>query len=132
MCCRILFIFTDVQLPGDIRSDFMEERVHATMVGLLLCCEDILDPGIHQQHHELHTQYSTAFLLLVLFSVISAWRHIQIQFIFMGLPRPVQVILDAETGISGSSQENDLPPKYEDVAEIPPKYEEATMKPTNR
>ena len=38
----------------------MEERVHPTLVGLLLCCEDILDPGIHQQHHELHTQYSTA------------------------------------------------------------------------
>merc|ERR1712173_160418 len=71
------------------------------------------------------------FLLLVLFSVISAWRHIQIQFILMGMPRPIQVILDAEAGISGGSQENDLPPKYEEVADIPPKYDEATMKPTN-
>jgi len=33
------------------------------------------------------------FLLLVLFSVISAWRHIQIQFILMGMPRPTLVSL---------------------------------------
>jgi len=75
------------------------------------------------------------FLLLVLMSVTSAWRHMQIQFILMGLPRPSLVILDAESGRSEnrvSQPENDLPPKYEDVAEIPPKYDEATMKPSSR
>merc|ERR1712142_586389 len=75
------------------------------------------------------------FLLLVLMSVTSAWRHMQIQFILMGLPRPSLVILDAESARSQnrvSQPENDLPPKYEDVAEIPPKYDEATMKPSSR
>jgi len=44
----------------------------------------------------------------------------------------VQVITDAEVAVVGSqtnARQNDLPPKYEDVAEIPPKYDEATMKP---
>ena len=63
-------------------------------------------------------------------------------FVHIELPLPTQnyhvyfllfqVISDAETGSSGSSNENDLPPKYEDVAEIPPKYDEATMKPNKR
>jgi len=42
------------------------------------------------------------------------------------------VITDAEVAVVGSqtnARQNDLPPKYEDVAEIPPKYDEATMKP---
>ena len=66
----------------------------------------------------------------------------------MGLPRPALVsyfnpdlisylfcfkaVLDVEGGRSGNNgkhSERDLPPKYEDVAEIPPKYDEATMKP---
>merc|ERR1712106_1247146 len=38
------------------------------------------------------------FLLLLLMSMISSWRHIQIQYILMGLPRPSLVIMDAESG----------------------------------
>lgn len=56
----------------------------------------------------------------------------QIQYILMGLPRPALAVLDVEGGRSGNNgkhSERDLPPKYEDVAEIPPKYDEATMKP---
>jgi len=46
----------------------------------------------------------------------------------MGLPRPSLVIMDAEAGTS-KLPGSDLPPKYEDVADIPPMYDEATMKP---
>ena len=73
----------------------------------------------------------------------------QIQYILMGLPRSSLVsyfnlcdlilyllcfkaVLDVEgarSGNNGKPNERDLPPKYEDVAEIPPKYDEATMKP---
>jgi len=72
------------------------------------------------------------FLLLILMSVMSAWRHLQAQYILMGLPQASLVITDAEVAVVGSqtnARQNDLPPKYEDVAEIPPKYDEATMKP---
>eukprot|EP00091_Calanus_sinicus_P005036 TRINITY_DN1539_c0_g1_i1.p1 TRINITY_DN1539_c0_g1~~TRINITY_DN1539_c0_g1_i1.p1 ORF type:complete len:195 (-),score=33.93 TRINITY_DN1539_c0_g1_i1:253-837(-) len=69
------------------------------------------------------------FLLLLLMSIMSAWRHMQVHYILMGLPRPSFVITDVE-GNNGKPNERDLPPKYEDVAEIPPKYDEATMKPS--
>merc|ERR1711981_147132 len=74
------------------------------------------------------------FLLLVLMLIVSAWRHMQIQFILMGMPRPSIMVLDPESASSENSQtpENDLPPKYEEVAEIPPKYDEATMKPSEK
>ena len=45
---------------------------------------------------------------------------------------PTQVDNDAETASTDqnmkTTDEGDLPPKYEDVAETPPKYDEATMK----
>merc|ERR1711974_30681 len=75
------------------------------------------------------------FLLVVLMLIISAWRHMQIQFILMGMPRPSTMVLDPESVSSENCQrypENDLPPKYEEVTEIPPKYDEATMKPSEK
>ena len=42
----------------------------------------------------------------------------------------IQVNSDVEADCSQQNKttSEDLPPKYEDVAEIPPKYDEATMK----
>merc|ERR1712215_129352 len=53
---RIFFFFIGLQLPGNIRSDFMEERVHLTLAYLLFSCEDILDPRIDKQYYELCTR----------------------------------------------------------------------------
>eukprot|EP00092_Neocalanus_flemingeri_P001133 GFUD01001207.1.p1 GENE.GFUD01001207.1~~GFUD01001207.1.p1 ORF type:complete len:199 (+),score=22.91 GFUD01001207.1:155-751(+) len=69
-------------------------------------------------------------LLILILGIMSAWRHMQVQYILMGLPPPSPGVADAETGSSGQNgktAEGDLPPKYEDVAETPPKYDEATM-----
>merc|ERR1711955_173573 len=131
MCYRILFILIDLQLPGNIWSDFMKRGFILPWLVFYPAVKIFLILAFFSSIMNFTLNIQQLFLLLVLFSVISAWRHIQIQFILMGLPRPIQVILDAEAGISGSSQENDLPPKYEEVADIPPKYDEATMKPTN-
>eukprot|EP00092_Neocalanus_flemingeri_P002843 GFUD01003041.1.p1 GENE.GFUD01003041.1~~GFUD01003041.1.p1 ORF type:complete len:196 (+),score=37.88 GFUD01003041.1:111-698(+) len=69
--------------------------------------------------------------LLLILSIMSAWKHMQTQYIIMGLPRPAQVVTDSETASSDQNVETagDLPPKYEDVAETPPKYDETMMKP---
>jgi len=64
---------------------------------------------------------SQIFLLLLVLCVSSAWRHIQLTFIVMGLPAAASD--NVETGVNTA----DTPPKYEDVTEKPPKYDEATM-----
>ena len=70
------------------------------------------------------------FLLLLMLLVMSAWRHMQVVFIVMGLPRPAAGS-DREPGVT-ADKPNDFPPKYEDVTEKPPKYDEATMTPQNQ
>merc|ERR1719443_2688822 len=65
------------------------------------------------------------FLLLLMLLVMSAWRHMQVVFIVMGLPRPASGS-DRESVVT-AEKANDFPPKYEDVTEKPPKYDEATM-----
>ena len=72
---------------------------------------------------------SQIFLLLLMLLVMSAWRHMQVVFIVMGLPRPAPAT-DGEAGGQEVAKQ-DFPPKYEDVAETekPPKYDEATMTP---
>jgi len=73
------------------------------------------------------------FLVLLLLLFLSAWRHMQVQYLLLGVASQRQVVDSAESGTAvardnSKTQENDLPPKYEDVAETPPKYDEATMK----
>ena len=68
---------------------------------------------------------SQIFLLLLMLLVMSAWRHMQVVFIVMGLPRPASGS-DRESVVT-AEKANDFPPKYEDVTEKPPKYDEATM-----
>merc|ERR1711872_406913 len=73
------------------------------------------------------------FFLVLLLLFISAWRHMQVQYLLLGLASQPQVSDSGETGIASTRENNkaqhdDLPPKYEDVAETPPKYDEATMK----
>ena len=69
---------------------------------------------------------SQIFMLLLMMCVMSAWRHMQVVFIVMGLPRPVATDSEASPVQVAKA---DFPPKYEDVteAEKPPRYEEATM-----
>eukprot|EP00092_Neocalanus_flemingeri_P062101 GFUD01074860.1.p1 GENE.GFUD01074860.1~~GFUD01074860.1.p1 ORF type:complete len:193 (+),score=34.10 GFUD01074860.1:73-651(+) len=68
---------------------------------------------------------------LLILSIMSSWKHMQTQYIIMGLPRPAQVVTDSEIASSDQNVETagDLPPKYEDVTETPPKYDETMMKP---
>merc|ERR1712107_666473 len=67
-------------------------------------------------------------LLLLMLLVMSAWRHMQVVFIVMGLPRPASGS-DRESVVT-AEKANGFPPKYEDVTEKPPKYDEATMSQT--
>ena len=70
---------------------------------------------------------SQIFMLLLMMSVMSAWRHMQVVFVVMGLPRPL--VTDSEASPAHMAAKTDFPPKYEDVteAEKPPRYDEATM-----
>jgi len=69
---------------------------------------------------------SQILLLLMLLMVMSAWRHMQVVFVVMGLPRPASSVSTVESAASDKASQ-DFPPKYEDVTEKPPKYDEATM-----
>jgi len=69
---------------------------------------------------------SQILLLLMLLMVMSAWRHMQVVFVVMGLPRPTSSVSTVEAGASDKISQ-DFPPNYEDVTEKPPKYDEATM-----
>merc|ERR1712189_77476 len=59
------------------------------------------------------------FLLLILVSVMSSWRHMQTTYVLMGLPQPL-ILADAEAASAARSsnvtKNPDLPPKYEEVA----------------
>ena len=70
---------------------------------------------------------SQIFMLLLMMCVMSAWRHMQVVFIVMALPRPLAT--DSEASPAHAAAKADFPPKYEDVteAEKPPKYDEAVM-----
>eukprot|EP00088_Acartia_fossae_P037554 TRINITY_DN38756_c0_g1_i2.p1 TRINITY_DN38756_c0_g1~~TRINITY_DN38756_c0_g1_i2.p1 ORF type:complete len:209 (-),score=46.82 TRINITY_DN38756_c0_g1_i2:153-752(-) len=70
---------------------------------------------------------SQIFLLCLLLLVMSAWRHMQVVFIVMGLPRAAATVNDTEASEEAINKVNDVPPTYEDVTEKPPKYDEATM-----
>merc|ERR1712013_81845 len=68
------------------------------------------------------------FFLVLLLLFLSAWRHMQVQYLLLGVASQRQVADSAEAGAAAArddtkTQENDLPPKYEDVAETPPKYD---------
>lgn len=79
------------------------------------------------------------FLFLSCMMLFSCWRHLQKQFLLMAYPKPEQVVVDVEAVVRdligrsspATTHDNakDLPPKYEEVAELPPQYNPTTMPP---
>ena len=73
-------------------------------------------------------QLKQVFLFFMCVAMFSCWRHMHRQFLLMLHPRPEQVVVDVEAVVRDYlSAAKDLPPKYEEVADMPPQYDPQTM-----
>jgi hypothetical protein len=73
-------------------------------------------------------QLKQVFLFFMCVAMFSCWRHMHRQILLMLHPRPEQVVVDVEAVVRDYlSAAKDLPPKYEEVADMPPQYDPQTM-----
>merc|ERR1712106_818117 len=89
---------------------------------LFLCVKIVLMVGFVNNILQHPINMGQFFILILLLLLLTAWRHLQVQYLVLGMAGNVQ------TGESAKTTVSDPPPKYEDVAETPPAYDETTMK----
>merc|ERR1711892_1101837 len=95
---------------------------------LFLCVKIVLMVGFVNNILQHPLNMGQFFILILLLLLLTAWRHLQVQYLVLGMASNTQELGNPETGESAKTTVSDPPPKYEDVAETPPAYDETTMK----